>query len=65
VLGANGGAKTAERTFFIIDVGQILLHMDGSFGAATERAVKNYQSDHALVVNGIVGDATRRSMLGL
>jgi hypothetical protein len=39
--------------------------MDGSFGAATERAVKNYQSDHALVVNGIVGDATRRSMLGL
>ena len=39
--------------------------MDGSFGAATERAVKNYQSDHALVVNGIVGATTRRSMLGL
>lgn len=39
--------------------------MDGSFGAATERAVKNYQSDHGLSVNGVVGATTRRSMLGL
>lgn len=38
---------------------------DGSFGPATESALKKYQKDHGLVQDGIRGPATFRSMNGL
>ena len=38
---------------------------DGDFGRATDAAVRNYQRDHGLVVDGIVGPATMGSLLGL
>ena len=38
---------------------------DGSFGAKTESAVKNYQKAKGLRVDGIVGPATMGSLLGV
>ena len=38
---------------------------DGSFGPATESALKKYQKDHGLAVDGIRGPATFKSMNGL
>lgn len=38
--------------------------VDGSFGPMTLTAVKNYQSGHGLVVDGIVGSKTWTSFLG-
>lgn len=39
--------------------------VDGSFGSATEAAVKAYQADNGLTVDGSVGRQTRTSLLGL
>ena len=38
---------------------------DGDFGSATDSAVRNYQLDHGLDVDGIAGPATMGSLLGL
>ena len=38
------------------------LVVDGSFGALTEAAVRQWQSRHGLVVNGVVGLRTRFSL---
>ena len=38
---------------------------DGDFGGATDAAVRNYQRDHGLGVDGIVGPATMGSLLGV
>lgn len=38
---------------------------DGSFGSATEAAVKAYQKDHGLEEDGSVGRLTRSTMLGI
>lgn len=37
---------------------------DGSYGPATEAAVKQYQSEHGLPAHGIVDGPTRRAMFG-
>ena len=39
--------------------------VDGSFGAKTEAAVKQYQHDHGLKEDGSVGRKTRSKLLGL
>ncbi|MDP1827101.1 MAG: peptidoglycan-binding protein [Archangium sp.] len=38
--------------------------VDGKFGRGTGKAVKQYQKDHALTQDGVVGPRTRRSMAG-
>lgn len=38
---------------------------DGDFGSATNTALRSYQRDHGLVVDGIAGPATMGSLLGL
>jgi len=41
------------------------LQLDGSFGPATEAAVKQYQEDNDLTVDGKAGSQTRKHMLGI
>lgn len=41
------------------------LEPDGSFGAATEKALKTYQRDAGLEIDGICGKATWSSLLGV
>ena len=50
----------------VVRVVQKLLHVksDGIFGMLTEEAVKDFQIDHLLKVDGIVGLATWRKLLG-
>jgi len=36
--------------------------VDGDFGPLTEMAVKNFQSDHTLTIDGIVGENTWRAL---
>lgn len=38
------------------------LHVDGKFGAATERAVTQFQHEHRLVIDGIVGVHTQHAL---
>lgn len=38
---------------------------DGDFGNATDTAVRNYQRDHSLTVDGIAGPATMGGLLGV
>ncbi len=40
------------------------LEVDGSFGGATEKALKSYQEAHGLTVDGSCGRATWTSLLG-
>lgn len=37
--------------------------IDGDFGRATMAAVKAFQADHGLVVDGIVGPVTRKELM--
>ncbi len=37
--------------------------IDGIFGLLTERAVKDFQRDHGLQVDGVVGPITRRALV--
>jgi hypothetical protein len=41
------------------------IEVDGSFGPATEEAIKEYQQTHNLTVDGKAGPKTRNNMLGI
>ena len=41
------------------------LEVDGSFGTATDKAVRQFQKDKGLTVDGKVGTKTRKAMCGL
>lgn len=60
-LGSRGEAvKRLQRRLNDFGLGLIV---DGIFGPATEAAVKQYQRDNRLKVDGIVGPETWNSLL--
>jgi peptidoglycan hydrolase-like protein with peptidoglycan-binding domain len=64
--GMRGGAVFALQALLIgygYDLGK--KGLDGSFGKATEAALKKYQHEHDLEVDGSCGRATWTSLLGL
>lgn len=55
--GSTGSdVKTLQMT--LNEVYGSVIVVDGIFGNATEGLVRQYQQDHGLVVDGIVGPAT-------
>lgn len=68
--GDNGDAVKALQTLLIgygykMTSGCITYGADGSFGGATDRAVRKYQKDNGLAVDGTVGPATWSKLLGI
>jgi murein DD-endopeptidase MepM/ murein hydrolase activator NlpD len=60
--GASGEAvKAAQTQLNRYGAG---LAVDGGFGAATDRAVRSYQSSHGLSADGLVGAQTWQSLVG-
>lgn len=62
----NKGEKVAILQQLLIDRGYKLPRYgaDGDFGAETEAAVKQFQKDHGLKVDGIAGEKTWASLMG-
>lgn len=61
--GMKGETVAAVQVLLIV-AGQDI-EADGSFGPATEAAVKAYQQNNGLSVDGSVGPATWRALLGV
>jgi hypothetical protein len=60
----NGSSGTAVRTLqYMLRASGRSVTPDGSFGPATDSAVRSYQSAHGLSVDGVVGDTTWFSLL--
>ena len=55
--GSRGSAVTALQRQLRFRFGYKSVKVDGSFGAATETAVKSFQKKHGLKADGIVGQA--------
>ena len=63
-LGSKGEAvKELQR--FLNDNLNLGLVLDGKFGPKTNIVIKKWQTDHALVVDGLVGNKTKAKMNGL
>lgn len=55
-LGANGSEVRKLQT--ALNRAGASLSVDGAFGPKTEQAVKNFQSDNGLVMDGVCGPTT-------
>ena len=63
--GSKGGkVKALQALLKGYGYGLGVWGVDGDFGAATDKAVKEYQKKNGLVVDGIVGKATWTKLLG-
>ena len=67
--GSKGDAVKALQALLIgygyeMKSGNTVYGVDGSFGGATDRAVRKYQKDNNLEVDGSVGPATWAKLLG-
>jgi hypothetical protein len=58
--GSSGSAVVQLQK--LLTANGIYVRADGHFGAATERAVKRFQSEHGLRADGIVGPVTWRKL---
>jgi len=61
MLGSKG-SKVKDLQCNLNTIGNSKLEADGVFGAATEKAVKDFQSKNSLIVDGIVGVATTNAI---
>ena len=60
-LGMNGSAVQIVN-YMLMDTGYLAGGADGIFGSATEDAVKRFQADYGLDVDGIVGSQTMAAL---
>ena len=60
--GDNGQEVVAIQKR-LLELSYSINNIDGDFGPETERAVKNFQADKGLEVDGIVGSATYRALM--
>nr|WP_319374878.1 peptidoglycan-binding domain-containing protein [uncultured Methanobacterium sp.] len=60
-LGATGD-KVKELQQWLTDYGYYTGDVDGVFGADTEKAVKDFQVESGLIVDGVVGNDTKNAM---
>lgn len=60
-LGASGD-KVKELQQWLTDYGYYSGAVDGNFGADTEKAVKMFQEESGLIVDGVVGKDTKKAM---
>ncbi len=59
------GDSVKEIQKLLIDGGYYHYEKDGIFGPITEEAIKNYQKDHGLIIDGIVGKQTYEHLSGV
>jgi len=60
-LGANGD-KVKEIQQWLTDFGYYSGNIDGEFGASTDQAVRDFQTESGLIVDGVVGNDTEKAM---
>ncbi|NYB52397.1 MAG: peptidoglycan-binding protein [Methanobacteriaceae archaeon] len=60
-LGASG-EKVKEIQQWLTDYGYYKGNIDGEFGASTDKAVRDFQTESGLIVDGIVGNDTKKAM---
>ncbi|NEP05678.1 MAG: peptidoglycan-binding protein [Okeania sp. SIO2G4] len=62
IKNGSTGSEVETLQMMLNEVYGSVLVVDGIFGNKTEGFVKQYQQDHGLVVDGIVGPATWNSL---
>lgn len=63
-IGDHGDAvKEVQKS--LIDTGHYHYEADGIFGTNTQRAVMDYQRDHGLSIDGVVGEETYQHLAGV
>jgi len=60
-LGATGD-KVKELQQWLTDYGYYSGDIDGNFGADTDKAVRDFQTESGLIVDGVVGNDTKNAM---
>jgi len=60
-LGSSG-EKVSELQKWLTDYGYYSGKIDGNFGVSTEKAVKTFQEEAGLIVDGVVGKDTKKAM---
>ncbi len=60
-LGASGD-KVKQIQQWLTDFGYYSGNIDGEFGASTDKAVRDFQTESGLIVDGVVGKDTEKAM---